>query len=88
MWRVTHQPRRTDPQEDITTKEESFDCSALGLSITCMGSVKGNLVEMLVNTGSVYTLINEELWTTFAQELRKPMDNGMQQVAAIPCPWI
>ena len=62
--------RRTDPQEDITTKEESFDCSALGLSIICMGTVEGNLVEMLVDNGSVY-FFSEELWTTICTGTKK-----------------
>ena len=57
-----------DPHK-ITDIRIENDCLNTGMSITCNGKVEGVPVEMLVDTGSVFTLISKDLWDKICKEL-------------------
>ena len=60
-----------DPDRNYPLDEDKVetDCFSTGLSIVCSGKIEGRLVDMLVDTGSVYTLISEALWETLRSNL-------------------
>ncbi|CAG2228923.1 unnamed protein product [Mytilus edulis] len=60
-----------DPDRNYPLDEDKVetDCFRQGLSIVCSGKIEGRLVDMLVDTGSVYTLISEALWETLRSNL-------------------
>ena len=55
--------KNTDPHEKKQLgRDEGTDCFSTGSSVVCSGKIEGTSVEMLVDTGSVYTIISENLW--------------------------
>ena len=66
--------RRMEDNESIfLTESPTFrienDCLNTDMSITCNGKVEGVPVEMLVDTGSVFTLISKDLCDKSCKEL-------------------
>lgn len=55
--------KNMDPHEGKElNKDAGTDCFSTGSSVVCSGKIEGNHVEMLVDTGSVFTIISENLW--------------------------
>ena len=62
---TNNDPHRTNNLD--ATREP--DCFAAGSSIICNGTIEGRPVDMLVDTGSVFTLISKVLWDTICEDI-------------------